>query len=418
MIKKKIDAIVFGSYETGLGVIRSLYLEKLKVLCIDFRKEIALYSRCKVGLEICPHPLEQEGAFINWIHKYFSNFEQRIPVFITSDDFLTAISKNRDKIGKYFLFNLISDSLLKKISNKDQQMILAQGVGVKVPETLKISNLSKRTKLPKNMNYPVFIKGLDVNTWRKKIIQTKGFKVSNEEEMGKKLTELAELKIPSVVIQEIIEGPDTNHYKYCCYINPQGKILAEFILQKIRQNPINFGIGAVVESCDRQDVKEVGRRLFKGISYVGIGSAEFKIDKRDGELKLIEINPRYWQQNYLPTFCGMNFAYLNYRDIMGREPNPITVYTSAIKWVNWFLDLNSFLEYRKIGVINFWDWRKSLSGRKIYSDFMWYDPLPFGYYMNFGLKLLKIIPFIIKRIKKLRLQNEKKSELFRYMKKI
>lgn len=201
-----------------------------------------------------------------------------------------------------------------------------------------------------------------------------------------------------VILQEVIEGPDTNHFKYCSYTTSSGEILAEFTLQKIRQNPIHFGVGAVVESIHKPELIGTGRKLFSNIGYTGIGSAEFKLDNRDGKLKLIEVNPRYWQQNYLATVCGMNFPYLNYLDLLQESPKAIRDFISGIKWVNRYMDFDSFIKYKKEGILTFSEWRKTLKGKKIYPDFAWDDPLPLFYEIGFGKKIYKIPYFIWKKL--------------------
>ena len=74
--------------------------------------------------------------------------------------------------------------------------------------------------------------------------QKKGFRLHNMEQLNDKLNIVNKNEVP-VIVQEIVKGPDTNHFKYCAYISSNGTILAEFTLRKIRQVPIRFGVGAV-----------------------------------------------------------------------------------------------------------------------------------------------------------------------------
>ena len=312
MVGRQMEAIVFGLFETGLGVIRSLGQKGIKVTGIDFKKDIGWYSRYVKPLR-CPHPLQQEKEFIAWIQMTFSGDEQKRPVFFTSDDFLVSFSRNRRVLSNYFLFNLVDHSLLERISNKYSQFQLASKAGIDLPSTWLINKESDLKSLPENVHYPVFIKGQDVNSWRREISgSVKVFLVKDFQELHNKVEEIIKKKVP-VILQEVIEGPDTNHFKYCSYTTSGGEILAEFTLQKIRQNPIHFGVGAVVESIYKPELIETGRKLFSAIGFIGVGSAEFKLDNRDGKLNLIEINPRYWQQNYLATACGMNFPLIDYQ---------------------------------------------------------------------------------------------------------
>ena len=393
----KFDAVVFGLYETGLGVARSLGSNGLKVVGIDHKKDIGWYSRYINPLK-CPHPIIQEDDFLKWILTTFSrNKEKKIPVFFTSDDFLIAFSKNRKIFDDFFIYNLISHSFLNKIADKYQQALIAERAGIEIPKTYALTSVDDIAMIPSDINYPLFIKGRDVNVWRKKVSgSVKGFQVKNRIELQTTVSTLTSKNIP-VIIQEVILGADKNHFKYSVYVSVSGKTLGEFTLQKIRQNPPHFGVGSVVESNYFPELIEIGRKLFKNIGYTGIGSAEFKKDDRDGNLKLIEINPRYWQQNYLATYCGVNFPYINYLDLMGFYFEAKNNYKTGVKWINRQLDFDSFLKYRKEKQLTFWGWRKSLQGKKIISDFFWDDPLPALYNIEFGMKLITAPYHLIKR---------------------
>ena len=62
------------------------------------------------------------------------------------------------------------------------------------------------------------------------------------------------------------------------------------------------------------------------------------------------------------------------------------------------MDFSSFMQYRKEGLLTYFDWRRSLKGEKTYSDFAWDDPIPMLYEFGFGLKLFNLPKFLIKKI--------------------
>lgn len=390
------QAVVFGLFETGLGVIRSLGEKGVKVTGIDFKKDIGWYSRY-VKPQLCPHPLNEEAGFLKWVVGAFSIQGQRLPVFFTSDDFLLCFSKNREVLKQYFLFNLPGHDFLLKISDKYQQYLLAKETSTPVPQTFVVRTSEEIRELTERvLPYPLFIKGLEVNSWRKKIsASTKGFQVDDSEQLKNKLVDLLSKEVP-VIVQEMIQGGDTNHYKYCAYVSGQGDLLGEFTLRKIRQNPIRFGVGAAVVSVHDEELLTLGRALFKKSAFRGIGSAEFKRDEKDGKLKLIEINPRYWQQNYLSTACGINFPYINFLDLLDRRNERPAAFMPGVIWVNRYMDFDSYMSYRREG-LGFFEWRRSLRGKKVYSDFTWADPLPAFYELGFGAKLLKAPWFVIRK---------------------
>jgi predicted ATP-grasp superfamily ATP-dependent carboligase len=132
-------------------------------------------------------------------------------------------------------------------------------------------------------------------------------------------------------------------------------------------------------SIEYPDLVRAGMTFFKGISYRGTGSAEFKLDERDGLLKLIELNPRYWQQNSLAEICGMNFPFVDYLEATGQTPHRKEHFRSGKKWLNIYMDFKSFLGYWGIGQLKFASWVRSLEGTRVLSDYANDDIVPAFY---------------------------------------
>jgi D-aspartate ligase len=396
---KKHPVLILGMFETGLAIGRSLGREGIKVFGMDFRTDIGFFSRY-INAQKCSHPFTHQNQLLDELKSFSKSQSEKPVLLISSDDFLKFYATCADYLKEYFLFNLSSPTLIEKIADKYDQFLLAKDAGLNLPATFKVSSNQELINISREINFPAFIKAVDVNKWRGIFGgSTKGFVVNDQDEMLNKLEAILDKNL-EVIVQEIIPGPDTNHYKYCAYVGQDGLFLLEFTLRKIRQNPIHFGVGTVVESIEYPKLMEEGRKFFKGIGFKGVGSAEFKLDERDQNLKLIELNPRYWQQNSLPTFCGMNFPLMDYLEVTGAHPEPQIDFKKGRKWVNRYSDFDSFFKYYKKGELGFLEWRKSLRGKKIYSDFAWDDMVPFFYEFRFGLKFFRIPIYIFKKLTK------------------
>lgn len=385
-------------FETGLGVGRTLGREGIEVIGLDFKKDIGFYSKY-INTQFCPHPKENEGRFIEFLVELAKNYPHKPVLYITSDDFLEIISVHKEQLQKYLLINMPDVTLLNLISNKFEQYKLAKKVDVNVPETLLIESKIDIDQVCNNLTFPIFVKGMDATEWRKVFGGSKkGFIYNTQDEFKKASEELLTKKI-KIIAQELIKGPDGNHYKFCGYVNKSGKLIAGFCLRKIRQNPVHFGVGCTIESIRNDELMELGKKFFKSISYKGIGSAEFKLEEIDGKLKLIELNPRYWQQNSLAPTCGVNFPLIQYLDLTDQPVDMTFDFKAGIKWVNIYSDFNSYLAYRKESTLNFKQWLKSLKGKKVFSDWAKDDILPGFYEIRFGKKLFKLPLYLYKNFK-------------------
>jgi D-aspartate ligase len=397
-MKKDNTAVVLGLYETGLGVGRSLGRKGIRVIGLDFRKDIGFHSKYIKAL-LCPHPLKEEKQFVEFLLSVAKKQKEKIVLFITTDAFLISISRNRKSLGDYILMNISAENLIEKIVDKYEQYKIAHDAGVPVPKTFFPKNLHEVANLKKELVYPVFVKAQEVTSWRGTIKGgKKGFFIHDAQELMDTFKMVFDVNVKAI-IQELIQGPDTNHFKICCYVSQQKEILLAFTLQKIRQWPIKFGVGSVVQSIYYPELLRVGEKLFRDINYRGVGSAEFKLDEKDGKLKLIEINPRYWQQNILADKCGMNFPLIDYLEVTGQKPKQIVDFGVGIKWMNILSDFKSFLSYRKLGELNSWKWLNSLRGKKVFSVFALDDIIPEFYEMGFAKRFTKLPRYIFDKYK-------------------
>lgn len=385
-------AFILGLSETGLGVGRSLGQEGIKTYGFDSKKCVGFYSKY-IHSYICPHPLTREQEFITFLIDFKSKFIEKGILFITSDDFLSVVSRNRLQLEPHFLFSLPSEKLFNIITDKNEYIKLSELSGILIPETFIIETIEQIDELKFSLPYPLFIKPANVNDWRQKVSSKKGLVANDSISLTRHIRELHKLDIKAIA-QELIDGPDSNIYSYCAYYSSESTPMCEFVFQKIRQHPAHYGVGSVVESINSDEILEEGRKLFKNIGFVGIGEAEFKFDEKKKVFKLIEINPRYWLQCYLSSVCGINFPLIDYYYSIGLQTDINISYRTNVKWINRYLDLGSFIDYNKEHLLTYRQWRKSLLGEKVYSDFTWDDPIPVLYEIILSGRIF-ILPWIV-----------------------
>lgn len=196
-------------------------------------------------------------------------------------------------------------------------------------------------------------------------------------ELGLDLFEVVLAQGQLGMIQSLILGPNTNHRKVCAYFDADGAPLACISMREIRQYPIDFGVGTMMESVDDPEVAELGLRFFRAMNWRGPGSVEFKRDDRDGSWKLIELNPRLWQQHGLASASGVDFPLIQYRDLTGQPAAP-QQYQLNIWWIDEFRDPRSAWQHFRRGNLTFRQWVHSLARVRECALFARDDPNPFA----------------------------------------
>jgi len=112
------------------------------------------------------------------------------------------------------------------------------------------------------------------------------------------------------------------------------------------------------------------------INYYGFAEVEFMQDPRDGNYKLIEVNPRVWGWHTIAIASGVDLPYLLYQDIIGEEMD-VRLPIDNLKWVRLITDVPTVLSEIIGGRLRIRDYLKSMKGKKEFAVFALNDPLPF-----------------------------------------
>lgn len=392
-------AFVLSLFDTGLGAIRSLGREGIPVVGLDSNPTMPGFRSKFCVPKLCPDPVHQPEELVQFLRHEGQRLDEPGMLFPASDAFVLFLSRYRNDLSEYFSFILPQSDVLEAIVNKRRQYELAEKVGTPYAPTFYPETIEDIHRIKGEIDYPVIIKPYYGHLWRATFGGVhKGFRVNSPQELEKRFESILPTGL-QVAVQSIILGPNTNHYKINVYIGVSGQPLAVFTLRKIRQYPTEFGVGTLVESLYMPELVDLGLAFFQGIGYRGIGSIEFKRDDRDGKLKMIELNPRLWQQNALATKCGINFPLIQYLDLNGCPPNRPVRFVEGIKWVDIMSDFQAFWDYHRQGRLSLLEWLTSLYGTTTFSSFALDDPVPFLRKNEGGAKLLRLPMYLMRHRK-------------------
>lgn len=362
----------------------------MPVICLDSKKSLAFYSKYSIS-HICPDPSSEEELI-----KYLIDFGKKLPqkgvVFISGDDWLVTISKNRKKLSKYYLFPMSEWNIIQNCWNKRKLYEIAQKNGISCAKTYFINNICEIDALIEKITFPCIIKP-EINIKFQEKVGSRGstIPILDSEQLIRLKEKILEkgLEETPLIVQEIIDGPTTNLYTITSYSNSSADIVTYSIGHKIRQFPPDAGTIISGRVKNNSEVYELGKKLIKIMGYYGIANVEFKKDEKDKIFKLVEINPRPGVWNYSVLMSGLNLPYIAYLDLL-EESYEIPENTEEGKV--WLILIQDFLYpiflFRFIGYqessISISEWFRSTKGKKIFAVESWKDPLPgLIYYLKF-----------------------------------
>lgn len=373
-------AVILGSnYYIGLSLIRCLGSKGVYTVAMDYCKKGTYGAASKYLNEQLIVPHYREGNLLDYLLAYGKNQEKKPVLFPSADAYVEFIDQNLDVLKSYYLIPMNEKGLWSDIMDKSLLHQLAYRYRVLVPETYHVEDY------PELIDFPVLLKPTDspsfVSFYRKKM-----FVCQDQEDLCRRI-EQTKVDGFEMIIQRIIPGGDDSVYTYDAYLNQDSQVTHETTCHKIRQFPVRFGASAYTEHLVVEELFDIGRSFLEKIKYKGFAEIEFKKDSNTGLFYLIEVNVRTTTLNVLLDKVGINFPYIQYQEMVGKEISSMSVMKTTDHAFRYHLeDYLSSKQYIKEGVLTRAPYKKSLKKHIIYAIWDKEDVKPyleFWYYKLF-----------------------------------
>lgn len=373
-MQHEYPAVVLDLSANGIGIIRSLGRKGIQVYAYDIKGKFQIGKTRYAVCGICPHPVYKQEELLSFLISLGERFSKKAVLYAGSDDFVYFISKYRTSLSNFYTFLMPEHSLIEAVLDKRLTYELALKHNIPCPKTFVIHQEDEIDALCHELTFPCILKPVFSADYRKRlnkkaIIIDKAETLRQEYQYYRQFGEL--------IIQELIPGSEDHLYGVGTFFDEEMKLIGMFTSQKLHQFPPYFGSASLMLSKREEVSTELGVSFLKALEFKGFGKIEFKKDPRDGVMKFLEINARTWYSHSLAKICGVDICYLYYLSLTGQDPQPVTGQREGIKWVFLIRDFLSFRQKQKKGEMTFFEWIKSLSGKKEYALFAWDDPMPF-----------------------------------------
>jgi D-aspartate ligase len=199
----------------------------------------------------------------------------------------------------------------------------------------------------------------------------------NSEQLLEAYRAMESPKGSNVMLQEYIPGTPESVWMFNGYFDAQSECRIGITGKKIRQSPPYTG-ATTLGVCESNDaVHETTKRLMKALGYQGILDIGYRFDHRDGQYKLLDVNPRIGGSFRLfVADDGSDVLRAMYSDLTG-QPLAHGPATEGRRWIVEPLDVASSITYRRRGDITLGGWVRSLRGVREAAWWARDDPLPF-----------------------------------------
>lgn len=297
-------------------------------------------------------------------------------VLVTVDDVSSVfVDRHAAELADDFLFPRQPPGLAARLSSKRDMYELCLEHEVPTPWSAFPESESELLEQVEELSYPCVLKCINVGdalptTPRVTIARTR-------EELLECYRLMQSPHVPNVLLQQYVPGTPESVWMFNGYFDSDSDCLIGLTGRKIRQSPPYTGITTLGLCTPNRNVEETTVALMKSLGYRGILDIGYRFDARDGEYKLLDVNPRIGGtfRLFLAT-NEMDVLRALYLDLTGQEV-PLSTARDGRRWVVEPMDLASSLVYRRRGDITLRDWARSFKGVREEAWFATDDPMPF-----------------------------------------
>jgi D-aspartate ligase len=380
-----IGAVIVGGDYQGLGIVRSLGQRGIPVCLVDDETSIAQFSRyCAQAVKL--PPLRDEKTTIASLLELGERFKlQGWVLYPTRDEHVAAFSRYREELSKVFRVPTPEWNSIQWAWDKRNTYQLAEKLGIPTPKTFYCDHIDQLSQLDQ-IKPPFAIKPA-IKEHFIYATKAKAWCAESHSELRTLFQKAAALVGPGeVMVQELIPGGGSQQVAYCAFFR-EGEAVGKMVARRRRQHPLKFGRASTyVETIEAPILEELSERFLRAIDYYGLVEVEYKLDPRDSQYKLLDVNARTWGYHSLGPQTGVDFSYMLYADQVGLPVSPSKA-VPGVSWVRMTTDVPAAVMACLGGDTGVKEYVRSLKNCRVDAVFSRQDPLP-------GLAELVLIPYL------------------------
>lgn len=327
----EVNAVILGCGLNALGVLRALAAHRVRCAVVSHGdKGPALYSRhvarqLKSGSSLDPSHLVSALGLQN----------RQCALFLTEENDVAAISAQPDQWNTCFRTYLFRPDLALRLLNKTDCDQLASDHGAPAPKTATIMGPADYARAD-TLRLPCVLKPAFRNDAYSRRFK-KAYRINDRAELQRLLNEIQQTPVP-MVVQEWIEGEDSDIYFNLLYVGRSGELLRSFVGRKtLCWPPAVGGTAACIAAPEHHSaLTQLSQNFLVSIGFRGLIGIEYKRDVRNGAFYLIE--PTVYRTDYqheVAALNGSDWLYAAYLDMMQRPVPAQKPYTKSRSWIDY-----------------------------------------------------------------------------------
>jgi predicted ATP-grasp superfamily ATP-dependent carboligase len=139
---------------------------------------------------------------------------------------------------------------------------------------------------------------------------------------------LSHVQSGEYIVQSFVEGYDLG----CSVLSKNGKLLATTMQKRSVNIPLTFSPFTNIDFLYDSNIYGLIEKIIKALNWSGVAHFDLRYDEKEEQVKVLEINARFWQSVPGSFYAGVNFPYFATLVGLNRELPPFNF--QPIHYVN------------------------------------------------------------------------------------
>lgn len=344
--------VKFGDYPLhhgGVGAIRSLGRLGIPMYAItEDRYTPAAASRYLRRAFVWPTTgTEEPERLVDGLLRIGARIGRPTVLVPTDEEAAVLIAEHQEELGERFLFPRVDAKLPRRLASKQGLHELCVEHGIPSPVAAFPQSYKEIVAFAESARFPIVAKNREAFVRRKQPAVNGTTKIATREGLLTLARDWGDQ--PGVILQEYLPREEAEDWIVHAYFDADSTPLAMFTGVKVRSWPPHAGMTANAYVVDNPELADLAARFIKQIGFSGVIDLDLRFDRRDGQYKLLDFNPRMGAQFRLfENESGIDVVRAMHLDLTGRTV-PEGEQRAGHRYIVENIDLPALLAYRRSG---------------------------------------------------------------------
>ncbi|WP_329118779.1 carboxylate--amine ligase [Streptomyces sp. NBC_01465] len=333
----------------GVGAIRSLGRLGVPMYAVtEDRWTPAAQSRYLERAFVWPTTGKEEpGQLVDGLLRIGRRIGRPTVLIPTDEEAAVLVAEHQDVLAGPFLFPRVEAALPRRLASKQGLHELCIEHGVASPASAFPDSYADIEEFAAHARFPVVAKNREAFVRRRQPAVIGTTRIPDAEHL---LTLAARWgEHPGVILQEYLPREDAEDWIVHAYFGADAEPLALFTGVKVRSWPPHAGMTALAYVVDNPELSALAAQFIKQIGFSGVVDLDLRFDRRDGQYKLLDFNPRMGAQFRLfENESGVDVVRAQHLHLTGRKV-PEGEQRAGHRYLVENIDLPALAAYRRSG---------------------------------------------------------------------